>query len=53
MSRKSSFQGSRWKPGPRTGGRPLRGDTLQESLGTSSDRHLQTDFIRVVIRMQK
>ena len=26
---------------------------LQESLGTSSDRHLQTDFTRVVIRMQK
>ena len=24
-----------------------------ESLGTSSDRHLQTDFTRVVIRMQK
>ena len=47
------FSGFLMEAEPRTGGRPLRGDTLQESLGTSSDRHLQTDFTHVVIRMQK
>ena len=45
------FSGFLMVAGPRTGGRPLRGDTLQESLGTSFDRHLQTDFTHAVIKM--